>query len=237
LENRLRSLYPGFPVYWWPELNHEPRVWNTVLKMTKATFVHFLHCDVEIVHQEYLETMLNYISRHPEVGLIRPNREGEPRKPLASPFPKWFDGIAGVIRLETEVLCDEDFIFTQWFDLDLGYEIEWRGYRVLVDPRVSVFHPPRDYSKKPPFYHAYSARNKLLLDMKWHEIGRKKWYGLGIYNKKAPPERRIPTVYELAAMTTEELKRFTSSVNMELAEIVGKNPNEGWVNPVVKYGR
>lgn len=225
-------------VFWLCRHDHEAAVQNEALDRCRAKYWHMLHTDVQIPHTEYLRVMYEYMEEHPKVGLIRPNREGEAAQMHLSPYPKYWDGIAPLYRMEVGAWFDEEFIFTSYQDLDFGYEVEYRGYEVLVDPRVSVNHPRTAYASKPSFYFAYCARNHLLLDVKWQRVGRAGWKGVEWYNEQVWEAGRIPTMFELASYSQDELKLFTDSVESELYEFIGGwSRNLTWKNPVVEAKR
>ena len=218
-------------VHWLCMYDHEAKVQNVSLDRCKAKYWHMLHTDVQIPHFEYLQVMYDYMEAHPEVGLIRPNREGEPIQMHIQPLPKYWDGIAPLYRMSVGAQFDEDFIFTQYQDLDFGYEVAHRGYQVLADHRVSVNHPWTAYGSKSPYYWAYAARNHLLLDVKWRKVGRDNWQGVERYNGQVPLEERIPTMFELAGYFREQLKAFSDSVETEMWEFKKDTRNLGWENP------
>jgi len=213
--------------------DHEPVVLNYALDHATASFVLIMHAGIKIVHDEFVEVMRDFLLRNPKAGLISPNREGEARHEGGVPRPWWYDGTAGLFR-RCEIRFDEDFIFSQWNDVDVGLAYQAAGYTVWRDPRVSVDYRFRPFGERSAFYHAYAARNKLLLDSKWHRWGMGGWDGVDAYNESVAEERRIPTMYDLAWYGEEELRLFAESVEGELAWILpGDNPNLVWENPVV----
>jgi len=224
-------------VHWLCRYDHEPAVQNYALEHCHSKYWHFLHTDVQIPHPHYLEEMYEYMEAHPGVGLIRPNREGERCNMAAHPHRKYWDGIAPLYRMSVGARFDEDFIFTQSQDLDFGYEVDYLGYQVLVDPRVSVNHSWTAYGAKPPFYFGYAARNHLLLDVKWRKVGRKDWKGLEWYNGQVSLGERIPTMFELAGYSREQLQMFSDSVETEMWEFKKDTGNLTWQNPVVMERR
>lgn len=220
-------------IRWLCRYDHEPAVQNYALEHCHAKYWHMLHPDVQIPHIDYLKVMYDYMEAHPDVGLIRPNREGEPRNMAAHPHPKYWDGIAPLYRIDAGARFDENFIFTQYQDLDFGYEVEYCGYQVLVDPRVSVNHPWSAYGEKSAFYYAYASRNHLLLDIKWRKVGRSNWKGARWYNAQVSFAERIPTMFELAGLSAGQLQAFSDSIETELWEFKKDTGNLTWQNPVV----
>ena len=216
--------------------DHEPKVLNYILDKACADFVLIMHSGIEILQDDFALKMYQFMLDTPNVGLVSPNREGEPPQPHARPRQWWYDGIAGMFYRDG-VRFDEDFIFSQWADVDIGLEYRHQGFSVWRDPRVSVRYSFRDFGERSAFYHAYSARNKLLLDTKWYRVGRGNWKGVAAYNESVSERQRIPTQFELAWHRQRELEVFAGSVESELHWILtdgGKeNPNLAWENPVV----
>lgn len=203
--------------------DHEPVVLNKMVERCQADYLWFIHPDDVIVASETPHYLANYLNRNPSVGVVMPDVSGERpgwRKP-----ENWYlrDGTCMMYRMECGARFDTDFIFTGWNDLDFGEEVIWRGYEVHLPHNASVKKSHTQYGSWSAFRQAYNARNRLLLEAKWYWVGRGKWIGVDVYNVACEPERRIPTMFELAWWSEEYLLKFAQSVNMEHPYILLKD--------------
>lgn len=215
---------------------HEPQVLNAMLDAATNDYVLIMHAGIEVLHDNFVQVMYDFMVENPSAGLISPNREGEPYQPSLRPKAWWYDGVAGIF-LRCGIRFDEEFLFSQWADLDVGLAYQGQGLTVWRDPRISVRYKFRDFGSRSAFYHAYSARNKVLLDLKWFQYGADSWQGVEEYNAGVPEEMRIPTMFDLATYRRQELEMFAESVALELHWFLiadgGQNPNLDWKNPCV----
>jgi len=202
------------------------------LEWSEAPFVLIMDSDIEIVSPDFVRVMYDYIASHDDVGIITPNREGESPNPRGQVVNWWYDGIAPIFRNTHQIRADQDYFFSQWWDVDLGEEAKRCGYRVVRDRRVSVNHGFADWKGKSAFYHAYAAVNRILLAFKWSKVGREAWHSKQAYNCQAPQCERIPTMYELSTYSTERLKLLAESVDGELPWFMdGGDRNVNWRRP------
>lgn len=213
--------------------DHEAKVWNHALAHSEAPFTLICDSDIVILYPDYVKLMYDFISTHDDVGLISPNREGEPRNLGAQVVDWWNDSPSPIFRKGIVRFDYKSYLFTQYQDIDISLEYKHLGYRVVRDRRISINHGFADWSGKSSFYGGYAARNKLVFDTKWALVGKDKWEGVEAYNKTVPEERRIPTLFDLAGMSEQGLVDFAASVETELFWFFeGGRPNERWVNPV-----
>ena len=213
--------------------NHEGLVWNYALDHSEAPFVLICDSDIEVLYDDFVFVMYTYIVQHADVGLISCNREGEAKNPYGNVSDWWNDSPAPIFR-NCGVRFDHDYLFTQVQDLDIGLEYCHRGFRVVRDRRVGINHEFAAWGQKSSFYGAYTATNKLLLSIKWGLVGRDNWQGKNAYNESVPPEKRIPSLFDLAGYGEQALRLFADSVETELPWLIqGRDPNWDWVNPVV----
>lgn len=215
----------GCPVIIISDYNHETVLLNRAIDICEHKFEYlwFLTSDLEIMYPETPHLMIDYMQRNPEVGAMMPNREGERYVGGHGPYKKYLeDGTALMYRMSVGARYDEELLFTGWSDLDFGGEIEKAGYEIWVDPRTCVNKHPTPYGSWSAFRIAYNARNRLILEAKWYWCGRGKWAGVESWNVNNP-ERRIPTVFELAFWDEQRLERFAKSVNMEHPQILIKD--------------
>jgi hypothetical protein len=204
------------------ERNHETILLNIAILACRADYIWFLKPDIDLIFPDTVFLMAKWMDEHPDVGVLCPNREGEPHYVGGRwPFDKYLaDNTAILYRKSVGARFDPEFFFTGWSDLDFGEEVRYRGFRVQVDPRTSVLKHPTPYGSWSSFRRAYNARNRLLLEAKWWWVGRENWQGIDHYNKKAPPEVRIPTMFELAWWSEDRLNAFADSVNHEHPQIL-----------------
>jgi len=220
------------------DLGHEPVVLNRIIDLCQSEFVWFLTPDVELIYPETPHIMAEWMKDHPTVGVLCPNREGEaPYTGGRWPFDKYLaDNTAILYRKSVGAYFDPDFIFAGWNDLDFGNEVEYRGFTVQVDPRISVKKIFTAYGSWSSFRNAYNARNRLVLEAKWYWVGRDKWQGVDAYNRNCALEERIPGMFELSWWAEERLNAFTASVDHEHPQIRltgGDDPgNLKWQMPV-----
>jgi hypothetical protein len=84
---------------------------------------------------------------------------------------------------------------------------------------------------------AMERRNRLILSAKWFVVGIDKWRGVNEYNKTLPRVKQIPTMFEMAAYSDENLEKFWRSVDFEHPQIRRMNgtfdPNDYWENVVL----
>lgn len=205
------------------EKDHETKILNHALDLCELDYAYFV-TDEEIIYPETVRWMAEWLDEHPDVGLIRPNIEGEPRNFGGyEPYDKYLsDGTSIIIRKSTGVRFDEEFLFTGWSDLDIGEEMMHQGFKVQVDPRTSVLKQPTHYANFSTFRKGYNARNRLLLEAKWYWCGRDDWQGVDEWNKQNPI-MAIPTIFELAWWSDQRLEDFAESVNMEHPQILIKD--------------
>jgi len=203
------------------DLDHEPNVLNQCIDYCQSEFLWFLTPDVELIYPDTPRLMADWMKDHPTVGVLCPNREGEP--PYTGgrwPFCKYLaDNTAILYRTCVGARFDPEFIFAGWNDLDFGNEVVWRGYKVQVDPRISVKKRFTPYGEWSGFRRAVNARNRLVLEAKWYWGFRDKWQGVEHYNEKCPPEKRIPSMFELSWWSEERLNALTESVDHEHPQI------------------
>lgn len=206
-------------------IDHETRVLNYGLDQCEGyDYAWLLTPDLIISYPETPYQMAEWLDEHPDVAVLIPNREGEPRNFGGfEPYDKYLaDGTAMIFRLSIGIRFDEEFIFTGWSDLDFGNEVEYQGYKVQVDPRTSVIKRATPYGSWSSFRAAYNARNRLLLEAKWHWAGRDGWRGVENWNEQNP-ERKIPSMFELAWYSETRLDKFAEGVNMEHPQILIKD--------------
>lgn len=221
------------PVIIW-RYDHEPNVLNEALQVGggETDFVWLLTIDVDILYPELPYLMTEFMLDNDRVGVMCPNREGEPYRLGNLPEPKYLqDNTAIMVRKSTEARFDPEFIFTGWNDLDFGLTVESAGYFIYIENRASVQKQFTPYGSWSAFRRGYNARNRILLEAKWWWVGIKDWQGVDIYNVNVPPSRRIPTVFELAWWSEDRLNAFADTVNMEHPQICmtdGHTGNEGW---------
>jgi hypothetical protein len=216
--------------------DHEVKLLNYAIEYLadSADYIWFLTPDLEFIYEDTVDTMVAWMDKHPDVGVLCPNREGEPRFFAGRiPYDKYLqDNTAIVYRTSVGARFDPEFIFTGWNDLDFGEEVMHRGYKVQIEPRVSVRKHPTKYGSWSAFRRAYNARNRLLLEAKWYWVGRGDWAGVDAYNRRCKPDCRIPTMFELAWWPEDVLNRFADSVNHEQPRILLKDGqgtgNENW---------
>ena len=212
---------------------HEGEVWNRALNRSLNPYVLICDSDIEIIDTAFVRIMYNFISQHDDVGLISCNREGEKPNPRGAIVDWYNDSPAPIFRKVKGIRFDPDFLFTQVQDLDIGLEYQYHGYRVVRDRRTSINHEFADFGSKSSFYGAYTARNKLLLSIKWGLVGRDNWKGVEAYNKSVLDNKKIPTLFDLAGYNEEKLRIFADSVATELPWFIrGRDPNWDWTNPV-----
>ena len=225
---------PAYPI---TDLDHETVVLNKAIDSCQEEFLWFLTPDVDLIYPDTPVLMAEWMKAHPQVGVVCPNREGEqPYTGGRWPFNKYLaDNTAILYRMSVGARFDNDFIFAGWNDLDFGLEVEWRGYSVQVDPRISVNKHFTTYGSWSSFRSAVNARNRLVLEAKWYWNRRDNWQGVDAYNATAPEDRRIPHMCELSWWSEERLNALTASVNHEHPQIMltgGDDPgNRGWRMP------
>jgi hypothetical protein len=220
--------------------DHETALLNRGLDLaSKAEYVWFLDPGLEFVHGDVLRLMVDWLDARPKVGLMVPNREAEPANDALKPFTHYLaDGSAFLYRNSVQARFDEEFIFTGWSDLDFGESVRDLGYVIQVDPRRSIHKRWTAYGDWSSFRRAYDARNRLLLEAKWywsvdpsHGILVRDWRGVEDWNERHP-ERRIPTMFEMAWWGELAQNAFAESVYMEHPQILtveGKGSgNENW---------
>lgn len=204
-------------------------------------FILVTDTDVNFLHDQTIPKMYEWLRDNNEAGSIRPWRNGEPAQSAHYPPEKKYveDGTAMMWRLKTGMYYDEEFLFTGWSDLDAGNELEYRGYANYNDRRYPVLHDRAGSNSHvySSFLNAAKKRNKLILDFKWHLVGRERWAGVECYNSSASLEKRIPTINQLASYSNEQQEAFGQSVSPEHHQIWVKdhhdNPNLVWMNPVI----
>lgn len=216
---------PSHPIC---DLGHESDVLNKAINLCQSDYVWFLTPDVELLYPETPMQAQEWMKCHPTVGVICPNREGEPRYVGGRwPYDKYLaDNTAIIYCKEVGAYFDPDFMFAGWNDLDFGYEVEYRGFKVQVDPRTSVRKSFTAYGSWSSFRRAYNARNRLVLEAKWYWVGRDRWQGVEAYNETASRERRIPGLFELNWWSEERLEALTVSVNHEHPQIMLRGGND-----------
>lgn len=230
--------------------DHETILCNQAIDQCKAEFLWFLTPDIKLPHPGVLDSILDVMTIKPEIGVVLPNRQNDIGVGGKEPYKKVLEnGTAQLYRMSVGARFDKEFIFTGWNDLDFGNEVERRGYEVWVDPRTAVEHFTA-YGSWSAFRNAYDARNRLLLEAKWYwpeawagsltdgqhwpqvEMQERNWRGLETYNQTCAPNRRIPTIFELAWWSTEKLQAFVASVEMEHPYILvahnGLSGNTDW---------
>lgn len=217
----------------------ETSVLNTALSMCASPYC-WLLTNEQVTYPETPHVMVEWMQGHDDVGVMCPNREGEPPgTPRALPYRKYLaDNTAIMVRRSVGARFDDDFKFTGWSDLDYGLEVEWRGYAVQIETRVSVIKGMTPYGSWSSYRRAINAANRLLLEAKWYWVGRKAWRSHAYYNRyqahilNLP---RIPTIYELCCLSNDELDAFCDSVNHEHPQIQkgidGRAGNEDWKWP------
>ncbi len=224
LEDRFRV--PGFVI---SDFAHETVLLNRAIDFCEADFLWMLTPDVVVPYDDTLDKILEVMD-NPKVGAVLPNRQNDIGVGGNVPYKKYLgDGTALLLRMSIKARYDEEFIFTGWSDLDIGNEIERLGYEVWVDPRTAVHKKETAYGSWSSFREAYNARNRLLLEAKWHWVGYDDWRGISFYNLNCARNRRIPTEFELAWWSGEEHDRFAKSVYMEQPWILLKD-NQGTGN-------
>jgi hypothetical protein len=211
--------------------DHEGLVWNYALDHSTASFTLICDSDIEILNPDFVFSMYTYIVQHSDVGLISCNREGEPQKQRAE-VVEWYNDSPAPIFRNCGVRFDGDYLWTQFQDIDVGLEFNFAGYKVMRDQRVSINHEFGDFGAKSVFYHAYTATNRLTLAIKWYKVGRDDWKGKAAYNDSVLERLRIPTGFDLASYSQEQLQRLIDSVELELPWFCEDgDPNAYWVRP------
>lgn len=205
------------------EFDHETVLLNKAIELCNRKYLWFLTTDLDIMYPDTPYLMVEWMEAHPEVGAMIPNRQGERFVGGRMPYKKYLeDNTAMMYRMSVGARFDEEFFLTGWSDLDFGESIEAAGFEVWVDPRTCVNKHPTLYGSWPTFRSAYNARNRLLLEAKWYWCGIENWKGVDVWNA-ANPDRRIPTIYELAFWGEQTLIKFAESVNHEHPQILIKD--------------
>jgi hypothetical protein len=209
--------------------DHESSVFNEAIRRCKTDYIWLLTVDVDIIYPQTASLMVEYLEHNGTVGVLCPNREGEaPYVGGRWPYDKYLaDNTAIVYRRSVGAEFDPEYVFAGWNDLDFGEEVKWRGHKVQVDPRISVNKHFTPYGSWTGFRRAFNARNRLLLEAKWCWVGRENWQGVDYYNEKAPPEARIPTMFEMSCWSEEYCQKFADSVNHEHPQLLlGEEGND-----------
>jgi hypothetical protein len=222
----------------------EAENYNRVIRISENEGFRFIlvaDSDVEFIYDETIPKMYEWMRDTGKAGSVRPWRKGEPAQSAHYPLEVKYveDGTALMWRLKTGMYYDEEFKFTGWSDLDAGNELEYLGYLNYNDRRYPVMHDMTGSNShsKSSCLNALKKRNKLILDIKWHKIGRANWLGVEEYNRGVDVEERIPTVNQIVAYSNERQEMFGQSISPEHHQIWVKdhreNPNLVWKNPVV----
>lgn len=226
----------GVPVRILHMYDHESKVINQALEQCEALYCWILSGGrEEIVYPQTAQIMAEWMEGHPKIAVMLPNREGE--RPHGQPYRKYLaDSTAMMVRVAAGLRWDNELEFSGWGDLDFGLEVEYRGYEVWVETRISVIKDATNYGRWSSYRKAVGARNRLLLEAKWYWVGRAMWSGLTFYNEtQARPGQHIPTIYELCCWSNDELDAFCDSVDHEHPIIRlqdGDNPgNRDWQWP------
>lgn len=223
--------------------NHESVTLNKIIRGARDRGFKYLalaDADIRYDHEQTIRLMRDYLESHPASGVIRPWCQGENAGSNHDVTEKYIeDGTGWVFRLDMggwTPTFDEEFLGTGWSDMDIGMEIAHRGFKTMHDRRYPVFHKAGGTTKN-PFITAVGKRNKLILDFKWHKVGRDRWQGVEWYNSTVPDDEKIPTFFELMSWRTDDLERFQQSISPEHAQIfkkdVRENPNLIWHNPLL----
>lgn len=238
----------GYPnVFWWIDRNHHETVnMNRTIDKTAErglSLWSLVNDDVDYKYPETIPAMYDYLKARQEVGAIHPYTQGEPPSPSSQPYDAYLQDATGIImRLNINGWLpqwDEEFLFTGWADLDIGDHIRRHGGLVINDPRYAVRHDLGNTRRraKCSYLMAMERRNRLILSAKWWVVGINKWRGIEDYNKTLPRVKQIPTMFELATYTDEELEAMWRSVDFEHPNIRQMNgtidPNDYWENPVL----
>lgn len=222
----------------------EAQNYNRVIRESEGMgFNYILVVDSDVVfnYRETIPEMYKWLAENPKAGSIRPWRKGEPAQSQHYPPEVKYveDGTALMWRLKTGMYYDEEFAFTGWSDLDAGNELDHLGYVNYSDRRYPVLHDMTGSNNhvNSSCLNALKKRNKLILDFKWHLVGRKNWRGVEAYNETALLEKRIPTVNQIISYTNEQQEMFGQSCSPEHMQIWIKdsheNPNLVWLNPII----
>jgi hypothetical protein len=238
----------GYPnVFPWIDRNHhETENLNLTIDRTAERglkFWHMVNDDVEYRCVETIPAMYDYIRAYSDVGAIHPWTEGEIAEPNAMPYDAYLQDATGLLaKVDINgwmLHWDESFLFTGWADLDIGFEINRHGGRILNDRRYPVKHVLANTRKRgqKKFLLAMERRNRLILTAKWDVVGIDGWRGVNEYNKTVPPEKKIPSMFEIANYTTDEQDLFAHSVVYEHPPIYKMNgevdPTLFWENPII----
>ena len=197
---------------------------NEILDEAGTEIVYVLCAGIQIIKRDWFEGMFRYMQEHKNTGIIYCWNDGHQFNKSNPVYENPVGtGANLMVRKTLGVRMDEDFILSQFEDQDFGREMQYQGHRVMFDQRVSVFHPPTDYSKKDLFYRAYSVRNHLLLETKWREVGRKNWKGVAWWNKTTGHTWRFPSEkalrnWEEAGMLRTYIEEATEKI-MALEEL------------------
>lgn len=190
---------------------------NEILDEAKTEIVYVLCAGIQIIKKDWFVGMFQYMQEHGNTGILYCWNDGHQFN-AGNPV---YDNPVGtganlMIRKNLGVRMDEDFVLSQFEDQDFGREMQHRRYRVMFDQRVSVFHPPTDYSAQSLFCQAYSARNHLLLETKWREVGRKDWKGVAWWNKTNANTWRFPSEKDLRSGKDGILKTYIREANEKI---------------------
>lgn len=238
----------GYPnVFYLVDRNHhETQNLNRTIDMTAERGLKFWHMandDVEYLYPETIPAMYDYIKARPNVGAIHPWTQGEMADPFYTPYEAYLQDATGILcRLDINgwlPVWDEAYLYTGWADLDFGLSVEQHGAIILNDRRYPVKHQLGNTKRRAQcsFLMAMERRNRLILSVKWFVVGIQKWRGVDEYNKTVPRVKQIPSMYELAAYTDDELETWWRSLWPEHPQIWRKDgeldPVDYWENPIL----
>ena len=226
--------------------HHETVNMNRMIDMAAERgmrYAHLVDYDVEYRYTETVPAMYDYIKNRPDVGAVHPWMQGEDADPTAEPYDFYLqDGTSLLLRLDINGWLpqfDEEFLFTGWSDLDLGENIHHHGALIMNDKRYPVKHDLGNTRRRSQcsFLMANERRNRLILSLKWFVVGITKWRGVNEYNKTVPRIKQVPSMYELATYTDDELETWWRSIWPEHPQIWRKDgeldPVDNWETPVI----
>jgi len=169
--------------------------------------------------------------------------QGELAEPDAVPYEFYLqDGTALLLRLDINgwlPAFDEEFLFTGWSDLDIGENIKHHGGLVMNDKRYPVKHDLGNTRRRAQcsYLMAMERRSRLILSLKWFVVGIQKWHGVDDYNKTVPRIKQVPSMYELATYTDDDLETWWRSIHPEHPQIWRMDkeldPVDYWENPIL----